>query len=73
MTSGKSTTGNNDRPRNDSIAQTGSGLPDDSGKPIDVSEDEVGKVRDKLTGGDAHERLMKDVKDDIDLPQKGSA
>jgi hypothetical protein len=73
MTSTKTTTGNNDRPKNETIAQTGDGIPDDAGDPIAVSDAEVERVRKKLVGGDAHAKLMKDVQQDIDLPQKGSA
>ena len=32
----KITNGLNDRPRDETVAQSGEGLPDDSGKPIDA-------------------------------------
>jgi len=72
MTNSKITTGNNDRPKNETIAQTGGGIPDDSSAPVDVDDAEVERVRQKLEGN-AREKLMQDVKDDIELPQKGSA
>ena len=72
MTNSKITTGNNDRPKNETIAQTGGGIPDDSSAPVDVDDTEVERVRQKLEGN-AREKLMQDVKDDIELPQKGSA
>jgi len=72
MTNSKITTGNNDRPKNETIAQTGGGIPDDSSAPVDVDDTEVERVRQKLEGN-ARDKLMQDVKDDIELPQKGSA
>ena len=47
----KSTTGLNDRPKDETIAQSVGGLPDDSGQPIEVSNEEVERVRSKLIGG----------------------
>jgi hypothetical protein len=47
----KSTTGLNDRPKDETIAQSGGGLPDDSGEPIEVSDEKVERVRSKLVGG----------------------
>ena len=44
----KITTGTNDRPKNVTIAQSGQGLPDDSGAPIEVGDDELAAVRRKL-------------------------
>ncbi len=72
MTNSKITTGNNDRPKNQTIAQTGGGIPDDSRAPVDVDDAEVERVRQKLEGNQ-RDKLMQDVKDDIELPQKGSA
>ena len=46
----KITTGANDRPRNETIAQTGAGVPDDTGRPIEVDEAEIARVRAKLMG-----------------------
>lgn len=40
--------GVNARPRDESIAQTGRGLPNDSSKPIDVDDAEIERVRKKL-------------------------
>ncbi|WP_182085310.1 hypothetical protein [Aureimonas sp. ME7] len=53
MTQAKITTGANDRPRDVSIGQTADGLPDDSGRPVQVSDEEIAKVRDKLLNDDA--------------------
>ena len=49
----KITDGLNDRPRNDTIGQTGPGVPDDSSEPIEVSDGAVERARkslDKLGG-----------------------
>ncbi len=72
MTNTKITTGNNDRPKNETFAQTGDGIPDDSSAPVDVDDAEVERVRQKLEG-DGREKLMQEVEEDIELPQKGSA
>jgi hypothetical protein len=45
----KISTGPNSRPRNESIAQTAPGQPDDSGSQVDVEDKEVERVREKLT------------------------
>lgn len=50
----KITTGLNDRPRNESIAQTAPGLPDDTGHPVDISDEEIERTRAKLMAGDRH-------------------
>lgn len=44
----KITTGTNDRPKHETIAQSGAGLPDDSGSIIEVNDAEVAAVRAKL-------------------------
>jgi hypothetical protein len=46
----KITTGANDRPKDETIGQSGEGLPDDVGTPIQVSDEEVERVRAKLQG-----------------------
>jgi hypothetical protein len=46
----KITTGTNDRPRNDTIGQSGEGLPDDSSRPVEMDKAQVALVRDKLEG-----------------------
>lgn len=40
----KITTGPNDRPLDETIGQTGEGLPDDSSRPVDVQEESVRRV-----------------------------
>ncbi|TIU81502.1 MAG: hypothetical protein E5W01_20430, partial [Mesorhizobium sp.] len=46
----KITTGTNDRPRNETIGQTGEGLPDDSSTSLEVDEAAVARLRNKLQG-----------------------
>ncbi|MCI9882332.1 MULTISPECIES: hypothetical protein [Methylobacterium] len=41
-------TGPNACPRETTIAQTGEGLPDDSGRPIQVNEAEAERIEDKI-------------------------
>ncbi|RWO83250.1 MAG: hypothetical protein EOS18_06590 [Mesorhizobium sp.] len=46
----KITTGANDRPRNETIGQSGEGLPDDSSTPLEVDEAAVDRLRKQLQG-----------------------
>ncbi|GJE34836.1 hypothetical protein [Methylobacterium oxalidis] len=41
-------TGPNSRPRDDTIAQTGEGIPDDSGKLVQVDENEAKRIEEKI-------------------------
>jgi|GEM_PF-644881 len=65
------TNGLNDRPRDETIAQSGEGLSDDGGKPIDVADDEIARVKEKLDT-DNRSKLKKGLEQDIDRAQKGS-
>ena len=47
-------TGPNARPRHDTISQTGGGLPDDTGRPVDIEPGEEAKLEKairELPGG----------------------
>jgi hypothetical protein len=44
----KITTGLNDRPRDETISQTGAGLPDDSSDPVEIDEAEAARIAEKL-------------------------
>jgi hypothetical protein len=46
----KITTGTNDRPRNETIGQSGEGLPDDSSTPLEVDEAAVARLRNQQQG-----------------------
>jgi hypothetical protein len=63
----------NDRPRDETIAQSGDGIPDDSGKPVEVTDEEVERIGSNLTGGDASGKLKREIAEEIDLTQRGSA
>lgn len=41
-------TGTNARPRETTIAQTGDGIPDDSGRPVQVDDTELKRIADKI-------------------------
>jgi hypothetical protein len=70
----KITTGTNDRPKNETIAQSGSGLPDDSGSLIEVSDEQVEAVRAKLGLAETSEERSPARRKDQDRPSsKGSA
>jgi hypothetical protein len=47
----KITTGANDRPRDETISQTGAGLPDDTSRPVEVDDATVERVRQQLLAG----------------------
>lgn len=47
----KITTGANDRARDETIGQTGSGLPDDSAEAVAVDEAEAARIRESLMSG----------------------
>ncbi|HZY67067.1 MAG TPA: hypothetical protein VFE52_00680 [Devosia sp.] len=48
MTDPKISTGPNDRPKDETIAQTGAGLPDDSGHPVEVDEQEAARIEENI-------------------------
>ena len=52
MNENKITTGLNDRPKDASIGQSAGGLPDDSGRPIEVDEKDVDAARQKVAGNE---------------------
>ena len=69
----KITNGANDRPRNETIAQSGAGIPDDSSRPLEVDDAEVDRVRDTLSGRSPRQELKEEVREEIEKPQRGSA
>ncbi|HEY0034929.1 MAG TPA: hypothetical protein VGB81_16825 [Devosia sp.] len=76
MTKTKLTEGLNDRAKNETIAQTGAGLPDDTSRPPELDEEEAKRIEQKIRqmgAGSAESRLKSEVQDEIDLPLKGSA
>ena len=56
MPSGKISTGPNARARDESIAQTATGLPNDSSRAVEIDDEEVRRVERKLKGEPAANR-----------------
>ena len=79
MTKAKLTQGPNDRPKDATIAHTGAGVPDDTGKPLDIDDDEAARIEQNIRDfgepdpGEAERKLKREVQQDIELPLKGSA
>ena len=71
MSTKKWTDGLNDRPKNTPIGQTTGGLPDDSGRNLDVDEETVERTRNKLSE-DPREKLLKEVREQEKASQRGS-
>ncbi|TNC13493.1 hypothetical protein FF100_11925 [Methylobacterium terricola] len=44
----KISNGPNARPRNETIAQTGPGLPNDTSSPVEIDEEEARRIEDKI-------------------------
>jgi hypothetical protein len=40
--------GQSARPRDETIAQTGRGLPNDTGRPVEIEEDEARRIEEKI-------------------------
>lgn len=57
----KITTGTNDRPRNETIGQSGEGLPDDSSTSLEVDEAAVDRLRKQLQGKPAGQANPEEV------------
>lgn len=71
--------GTNDRPKNDTIAQTGRGLPDDSSRPVEVDDATVRRARESLQKNpgekakeDPQEKLEREVDAEIRSSEKGA-
>jgi hypothetical protein len=67
----KITTGANDRPKDETIAQSGEGLPDDLADPVEVDESAVERARQNLEESPRKERKRK-VEEEIESSQKGA-
>ncbi len=68
----KITDGANDRPKDETIAQSGNGIPDDSGAPIEASDEEIARVRAKLGTDDRHDE-KEDLERQLERPKHGTA
>ncbi|RFB85832.1 hypothetical protein B5K11_29545 [Rhizobium leguminosarum bv. trifolii] len=67
----KISTGTNDRPTNETIAQSGPGIPDDSGPLVEPTEAEIERVKASLLRGRRNE-LKEELDEQTDLPQRGA-
>lgn len=68
----KITNGPNDRSRDDSIAQSGPGIPDDSSAPVEASDNDIAEARRKLQqGADACESTK--LERQLERPKHGTA
>jgi len=56
MSANKISTGPNARARDESIAQTATGLPNDSSRPVEVSDEEIARIERKLKGEPAADK-----------------
>jgi hypothetical protein len=71
MSTEKQTEGLNDRQKNAPIGQTADGLPDDSGRPVEVDDETVERTRRKLSGK-PREKLLKEVRERENASRLGS-
>ncbi|MBB4482787.1 hypothetical protein [Rhizobium etli] len=67
----KVTDGINQRPKDETIAQTGSGVPDGSGAPIDASDEEITGIRNKIGAVEREEK--EDLERQLARPKHGTA
>lgn len=68
----KMSTGTNDRPRDASIGQTATGLPDDSGAVIRATPQEEKAVRRALGEPSPRDTLKQQVDEEIKASERGS-
>lgn len=71
MNTEKQTDGLNDRPKNAPIGQTADGLPDGSGRPVEVDDDTIEKTHRKLSQN-PREKLLKEVREQANASPLGS-
>jgi hypothetical protein len=67
----KISTGLNDRPKDSTIAQSGPGLPDDSGTPIEVTDQDAEKLRQNLEDL-TREKVKTEIAEYFEKPHDGS-
>ncbi|KAA0690950.1 hypothetical protein DTW90_29095 [Neorhizobium sp. P12A] len=68
----KITNGPNDRPRDESIAQSGPGIPDDSSAPVTASDKEIEEARRKLRSGYRPSESV-ELERQLERPKHGTA
>ncbi|MBX5229349.1 hypothetical protein HJC06_23515 [Rhizobium sp. NLR9b] len=67
----KISTGTNDRPRNETIAESGPGIPDDSGRMVEVPDAEARRMKASLLR-DRLDKLKEKLDEETELPQRGA-
>ncbi|MBX5135604.1 hypothetical protein CO660_17010 [Rhizobium sp. L9] len=67
----KISTGTNDRPRNETIAESGPGIPDDSGQTVEVPDGEARRMKASLLR-DRLDELKEKLDEETELPQRGA-
>ncbi|MBX4923503.1 hypothetical protein HJA76_28185 [Rhizobium bangladeshense] len=67
----KISTGTNARPRNETIAGSGPGIPDDSGRMVEVPDAEARRLKASLLR-DRLDEIREKLDEEIELPQRGA-
>ncbi|WP_074063980.1 hypothetical protein [Rhizobium etli] len=67
----KLSTGTSDRPSKETIAGSGPGIPDDSGRKVEPTDEEAKGKKTSLLN-DRRDDLKDKLDEQIDLPQRGS-
>ena len=67
----KISTAMNDRPRDETIAESGPGIPDDSGRMVEVTDEEAQRIKSSLSR-DRLDDLKDELDEQTDLPQRGA-
>ncbi|MBB3354101.1 hypothetical protein FHT70_004052 [Rhizobium sp. BK049] len=67
----KISTGTNGRPRNETIAESGPGIPDDSGQTVEVPDAEARPMKASLLR-DRLDELKEKLDEETELPQRGA-
>ncbi|MGV4791758.1 hypothetical protein [Rhizobium sp. F40D2] len=67
----KISTGTNARPRDETIAESGPGIPDDSGRLVELTDAEIKRVEASLLRG-RRDEPKDELDEQIELPQRGS-
>lgn len=68
----KLTTGLDDGPKNSKVAQSASGIPNDSSMPVQATEEEALEIRAKLKGTDKA-RDAEELAEQLARPKHGTA
>ncbi|MBX5023891.1 hypothetical protein [Rhizobium lentis] len=64
-------TGTNDRPRNETIAESGPGIPDDGGRLVEVPDAEARRLKASQLR-DGLDEFKEKLEEETDLPQRGA-